>query len=290
MGGKPTRTLMLLKPDALLIRSRSACILRDLISKGYEPIYFEELTPTRDQIKAHYRQHADNERVLTYMTSGPIIVLVWMDGTSDCVRNLRMFAGDKYSSPNFPYVLRGIYGLTPMINSVHTSNSDEAAEREIRIWGADFYADDNVKRRILDYIDNNLKEEDYNDVRLSAGFTRKCLENLCYKIGEAKYTMRDPDEVVQKYHMDLRGFLYSSMDATRKLGTENQAKSSEGFRNLVLLLENDAVTYTEARITLEGVMINYGNWRSRKKTAALFFESFIVIIFAVFVIIQIITF
>jgi nucleoside-diphosphate kinase len=132
------KSLVLVKPDGYR-RGLSGEVLRRIEAKGYVPVALAVLTPTRDQLAAHYAEHEGKpfyEPLLEFMSSGPVTAMV-IEGQR-CIEGFRSLAGATEPTGALPGTIRGDlgrdWGLKVQQNIVHGSDSPESAEREIGIW------------------------------------------------------------------------------------------------------------------------------------------------------------
>jgi len=132
------RSLVLVKPDGFQ-RGLTGEVLRRIEGKGYVLVALSVLTPTREQLSAHYAEHEGKpfyEPLVEFMSSGPVAAAV-IEG-QDCVKGFRSLAGATNPTDAAPGTIRGDFGrdwgLKVQQNIVHGSDSLESAAREIGIW------------------------------------------------------------------------------------------------------------------------------------------------------------
>ncbi|XP_039258645.2 uncharacterized protein LOC120335235 isoform X1 [Styela clava] len=137
MSSKTQLTLALLKPDIALNPIATKAVT-DRISKNNLRILRKKTVHwKRKDAEIFYNQHSERffyERLLDYITCGPVIALVLAG--QDSIKVWRSLMGPtKVFKANIsePYSLRGEYGLTDTRNSTHGSDSEESANREIEI-------------------------------------------------------------------------------------------------------------------------------------------------------------
>ena len=135
------RSLVLVKPDGFQ-RGLSGEVLRRIESKGYALVGLSILTPTREQLAAHYAEHEGKpfyEPLVEFMSSGQVTAVV-IEG-QDCIRGFRSLAGATNPTDAAPGTIRGDlgrdWGTKVQQNIVHGSDSPESATREIGIWFPD---------------------------------------------------------------------------------------------------------------------------------------------------------
>lgn len=127
------RTLAIIKPDAV---ERGLTIdIIDILGKNRLLIVAaRRLTLSIGAAYALYREHAEQsyfESQLAYMTSGPCVALI-LEGPN-AVARWRALMGPTNPADAVVGTIRWEYAQTLQRNSVHGSDSIEAADREIRI-------------------------------------------------------------------------------------------------------------------------------------------------------------
>ena len=132
------RSLVLVKPDGFQ-RGLTGEVLRRIEAKGYSLAALSILTPTREQLAAHYAEHEGKpfyEPLVEFMSSGPVTAVV-IEG-QDCVKGFRSLAGATNPTEALPGTIRGDlgrdWGTKVQQNIVHGSDSVESSAREIAIW------------------------------------------------------------------------------------------------------------------------------------------------------------
>lgn len=132
------RSLILIKPDGFR-RGLTGEVIRRIEAKGYTLAALAVVTPTRDQLAAHYAEHEGKpfyEPLLEFMSSGPVAAVV-IEG-QECIKGFRSLAGATKPTEAAPGTIRGDLGRkwagTVDENIVHGSDSPESAAREIGIW------------------------------------------------------------------------------------------------------------------------------------------------------------
>lgn len=132
------RSLVIVKPDGFQ-RGLTGEVLRRIESKGYSLQALAILTPTREQLAAHYAEHEGKpfyEPLVEFMSSGPVTAAV-IQG-QDCIKGFRSLAGATNPTDAAPGTIRGDlgrdWGTKVQQNIVHGSDSLESAAREIAIW------------------------------------------------------------------------------------------------------------------------------------------------------------
>lgn len=127
------KTLALIKPDAT-DRQLVDSIVKDIQCHGFSISSMKQLTLDKKTAEEFYVEHKDREffgDLVSYMTSG-VVVAIKLEG-DNAVSSFRAMLGetDPLTSPEG--TIRKKYGISRDMNSVHGSDSDSAAERELRI-------------------------------------------------------------------------------------------------------------------------------------------------------------
>lgn len=138
MSEQIERSLVLVKPDGYR-RGLSGEVLRRIEAKGYTLAALAVVTPTTEQLAAHYAEHEGKpfyEPLLEFMSSGPVTAVV-IEGHR-CIEGFRALAGATDPSAALPGTIRGDlgrdWGVKVQQNIVHGSDSPESSAREIGIW------------------------------------------------------------------------------------------------------------------------------------------------------------
>jgi nucleoside-diphosphate kinase len=132
------QTLVLIKPDGVA-RSLTGEIISRIEKKGYQVTGIKMLTPTTEQLAAHYAEHEGKPfyaPLLEFMSSGPIVALR-VEGDR-VIEGFRSLAGATDPTTAAPGTIRGDlgrdWGEKVQKNLVHGSDSVESANRELGIW------------------------------------------------------------------------------------------------------------------------------------------------------------
>lgn len=135
-----TRTLSIIKPDATR-RNITGKINAMLEQAGLRIVAQKRLRLTKDQAERFYEVHKERpfyRSLVEFMTSGPVVVQV-LEG-EDAVRLNRKVMGATDPKEAEDGTIRAEFGESIEANSVHGSDSDDNAEREI----AFFFSDDEI--------------------------------------------------------------------------------------------------------------------------------------------------
>ncbi|MFG2892865.1 nucleoside-diphosphate kinase [Streptomyces sp. Pv4-95] len=129
------RTLVLLKPDAVRRGLVGEIIGRIEKKAGWTIGALELRTLDRALLEQHYAEHVGKpfyEPLVEFMSSGPVVSLV-VEGER-VIEGVRALAGptDPIAAPSGS--IRGDFGTITRENLIHASDSEESAEREIKIF------------------------------------------------------------------------------------------------------------------------------------------------------------
>ncbi len=125
------RTLSIIKPDAVKAQKIGAIISR-LESEGLRIAAAKKVQLDRRMAEGFYAEHAGRgffDELVTFMTSGPVVVLV-LEG-EDAVVRYRTIMGATNPANAAEGTLRKLYAASVGENAVHGSDSPASAAREI---------------------------------------------------------------------------------------------------------------------------------------------------------------
>jgi len=128
------RTLILLKPDAVQRRLVGELTGR-FERKGLRLAGMKLVSVSRELAEKHYAVHKGKpfyESLLTFLTSGPTVAMVWEGREAVAVCRNLMGLTDGAKAP--PGTIRGDFALSVQNNLVHGSDSPENAAAEIALW------------------------------------------------------------------------------------------------------------------------------------------------------------
>jgi nucleoside-diphosphate kinase len=128
------RTLILLKPDCVQ-RRLVGTITHRFEQKGLRLAALKLLQPSRALAEKHYAVHKGKpfyDSLLSFLTSGPTVAMVWEGREAVAVARTLIGATDGTKAP--PATLRGDFALSVQNNLVHGSDSPENAAQEISLW------------------------------------------------------------------------------------------------------------------------------------------------------------
>lgn len=128
------QTLILLKPDCVQRRLVGSVITR-FEQKGLRLVALKFVQTDRALAEKHYAIHKGKsfyESLLTFLTSGPTVAMVWegREAVTVCRNMIGLTDGVKAA----PGTIRGDHALTVQNNLIHGSDSPENAAAEIALW------------------------------------------------------------------------------------------------------------------------------------------------------------
>ena len=126
------RTLVLIKPDGVE-RGLVGEIITRFEKKGLKIPAMKVLTMSRELAEEHYAEHVGKpfyEKLVKFMTSGPIVAMI-IEGR-EAIKVVRKLAGATDPVEALPGTIRGDFSVLEPANTLHASDSKEAAEREIK--------------------------------------------------------------------------------------------------------------------------------------------------------------
>ena len=133
-----SRTFSIIKPDAT--KRNLTGSINELIEKnGLRIIAQKRIKMTNEQAELFYDIHNDKpffKDLVQYMTSEPVIVQVL--SSDNAVKKYRAVMGATNPENALDGTIRKLFALNVQENSVHGSDSDENAEKEI-----DFFFNEN---------------------------------------------------------------------------------------------------------------------------------------------------
>ncbi len=135
LSGMSTRTLVLLKPDAVE-RGLVGAILSRFEAKGLRIVGMELRTLDAGILARHYEEHQGKgfyADLVAFMSRGPVVSLA-VEGPDDTWEIVRSMMGATNPRAAAPGTIRGDFGTLFTENLVHGSDSAESAARELGIF------------------------------------------------------------------------------------------------------------------------------------------------------------
>jgi nucleoside-diphosphate kinase len=128
------RSLIILKPDTLQ-RGLAGQVISRLENKALKIVGMKLIHITRELAEKHYGEHKGKpffEDVVSYITSGPVVLMV-LEGPS-AITVIRQMMGTTDGRKSPPGTIRGDFAISTRYNLVHGSDSPASAEREIPLF------------------------------------------------------------------------------------------------------------------------------------------------------------
>lgn len=128
------QTLVLIKPDGVK-RNLIGQILHEYERNGLKIAAMKMVDADEETVKAHYAEHTEKPffgEMVDYLTSGPLVALV-IEG-EEAIQKVRTLNGATDPKEAAVNTIRALYANSLSENTVHASDSPEAATREISIW------------------------------------------------------------------------------------------------------------------------------------------------------------
>ena len=128
------RTFLMIKPDGVA-RGLVGEIIGRFEQKGFRLVELRLQTPPRGLAEAHYAVHRERpffNDVVSFVTSGPVVAMVWEgDGIVELSRKMM---GATRPTDAAPGTIRGDFANSTEKNLIHGSDSVETAADEIKLW------------------------------------------------------------------------------------------------------------------------------------------------------------
>lgn len=128
------RTFIMVKPNGVA-RGLVGEIVSRFERRGFVLRGMKALRIDRDLAERHYAEHRGKpffESLVRFITSGPVVAMVWEGREAVSVARAMMGATD--SAEAAPGTIRGDFSLSKEENVVHGSDSAESAAREIALF------------------------------------------------------------------------------------------------------------------------------------------------------------
>ena len=128
------RTFLMVKPDGVE-RGLIGQVINRIENRGFHMVAIKMLRISQELAEEQYAEHAGKpffHEMLSFMTSGPVVAMVWEGpGVIQSVRRLMGATDPAHAEPG---TIRGDMGTSISRNVVHGSDSRAAAEREINLF------------------------------------------------------------------------------------------------------------------------------------------------------------
>ncbi|MDQ0060954.1 nucleoside-diphosphate kinase [Paenibacillus harenae] len=128
------RTFVMVKPDGYA-RGLVGRIVARFEEKGFKLTDAKVMHLSREHAERHY-EHLNAKpffgELVDFIVSGPVFAMIW-EG-KDAIKNARALIGATNPSEALVGTIRGDYALDVASNIIHGSDSEESAEREIKLF------------------------------------------------------------------------------------------------------------------------------------------------------------
>jgi nucleoside-diphosphate kinase len=128
------KTFILVKPDGVQ-RGLMGEVIRRLEQRGLKMVAAKFQSVSKSLAEKHYAVHKGKpfyEGLISYITSGPVMAMVW-EGPN-AIAAVRQTMGATRPTEATPGSVRHDFGLEVGRNLTHASDGPETAESEIALW------------------------------------------------------------------------------------------------------------------------------------------------------------
>lgn len=128
-----SQTYLMIKPE-LVADQTIGEIIAMLTANRFEVRGLEMKSLSGEQVAEFYAEHEGKPfygALIEYITSGPVVAIRLEK--ENAVRDLRLLVGATNPAEAAPGTIRYLHGRSLQNNGVHASDSDAAAERELKI-------------------------------------------------------------------------------------------------------------------------------------------------------------
>ena len=128
------KTFFMIKPDGVQ-RNLVGEIISRVEAKGFSITKIKMMTISKKLAEQHYGEHKDKpffNDLVSFITSGPVVAMQ-VEG-ENVVLQIRNLMGATNPSESTPGSIRGDLATELDKNVVHGSDSDESAERELKLF------------------------------------------------------------------------------------------------------------------------------------------------------------
>lgn len=128
------KTLVLIKPDAVE-RNLIGAITKIYEENNLKVVNLKLEKISKELAKEHYKEHEGKEfynDLIKYITRSPLVAMV-LEG-ENAIAKVRELNGKTNPKEAKERTIRSLYAINGSENSVHSSDSIESAEREIKLW------------------------------------------------------------------------------------------------------------------------------------------------------------
>jgi len=125
---------IMIKPDGVQ-RGLVGEIIKRFEQKGFKLVAMKLTAPGKEHMEKHYADLSSKgffAGLITYMTSGPVVAMVW-EGKGAVLEGRKML-GATMPSESAMGTIRGDFCIEVGRNICHGSDSVESAQKEIALW------------------------------------------------------------------------------------------------------------------------------------------------------------
>ena len=128
------KTFFMIKPDGVQ-RNLVGEIISRVEAKGFSITKLQMMTISKELAEKHYEEHKNKQffnDLVSFIISGPVVAMQ-VEG-ENVVLQIRNLMGATNPSESTPGSIRGDLATELDKNVVHGSDSDESAERELKLF------------------------------------------------------------------------------------------------------------------------------------------------------------
>ena len=128
------KTFFMIKPDGVK-RNLIGEIISRVEAKGFVISKLKMMQIDKELAKEHYKEHAEKpffNDLVSFITSGPVVAMQ-VEG-ENAVAQIRNLMGATNPADSTPGSIRGDLATELDKNVVHGSDSDESADRELKLF------------------------------------------------------------------------------------------------------------------------------------------------------------
>jgi len=128
------RTLIIIKPDGIQ-RHLAGEIIKRFEKKGFKLVAAKFMQISEQLARQHYTVHRGKsffENLVKYLSSSPVLVMVWQ--ADDVINMARKMMGATFGYDAEAGTIRGDLSSSRGYNLIHGSDSPKSAEQEIKLF------------------------------------------------------------------------------------------------------------------------------------------------------------
>jgi nucleoside-diphosphate kinase len=174
------KSLVFLKPDAVLRRGIGAAILQEFLRNRdkFTILAFQEIHVSENLAQKHYQEHEEKPFfpwLVKSLRVSPVLAMI-MEGE---IQKIRAFLGATFVQKAELDTIRGKYGVWGGVTSVHASDGVESGRRELDLWEklANLQRDLAAITKVQTYIDKWIGSLNEGNIRQLRGACKAFAEN-----------------------------------------------------------------------------------------------------------------